>query len=160
MVTTKKNSMKTKTVNNYLYDGLGFPVKLSSVTLVNYKGTWLPKVDVLKTAQNVAKILSDSHIKLSGNHVRFIRSYLNQSLRDFAKSIGVSHIAVKKWESKDNKVTSMAYPTEVVIRLLLREAVRRSEKKVLDSTEKYLNQYIGNAAESFDHSYQDEVICA
>jgi transcriptional regulator with XRE-family HTH domain len=151
---------KTKNEKNYLYEGLGFPVRLASVTLVNYKGDWLPQVDVLELERTVAKSLSESHINLTGNHIRFIRSFLKQSLREFAKSIGVSHIAVKKWESKENKPTAMTYPTEVVIRLLFREAVRRSEKKAMDSTEKYLNQFIGGAAESFDSSYEDEVICA
>lgn len=151
-------NVKSKIEKNYLYEDFGFPVIIPSVKLINYKDEWLPQIDILELELNVAKSLNETHVRFTGNHIRFIRSFLNQSLRDFAKSLGMSHVAVKKWEGSGDRAAAMAYPIEFFIRFLLRESIRRKERKHLDSTEVFMNQFIGSAAESNDHSYGDSDI--
>ncbi|CAM4464429.1 MAG: hypothetical protein LEGION0403_FIIPPAGN_02377 [Legionella sp.] len=72
--------MKTKIVKNYLYDGLGFPVELDDVEMCFIENDWHPRIDVQKVADEVIKKLAVQETRLTGNQVRFIRSYFSMPL--------------------------------------------------------------------------------
>jgi hypothetical protein len=139
---------KIKKIKNYKYMGFGFPVEIPMVEMILFRGEWTPKIDILELEIAVAKTIADAHFRLTGNHIKFIRSFMSLSLREFANTVFVSHVAVKKWESAENKQTAMSFSTEILIKFVLREFIRRRENKKLDETEIYLNQFLISSEEN------------
>ncbi len=123
--------MKTKIAKKYSYDGLGFPIQLQDVTLVQLDGEWIPKIDVRKIAEDAIRELPLQKEKLSGNQVKFIRDFFEMSLRDFANEVvKQSHTAVAKWEKFAEKSTNMDSNIEDMLRLYI------LDKLVIKSMEK------------------------
>lgn len=48
----------------------------------------------------------------------------------------------------ENKQTAMSFSTEILIKFILREFIRRRENKKLDETEIYLNQFLISSEEN------------
>lgn len=114
--------MKSKIAKNFCYEGLGFPVYLDKVKLVEYQGEYHPKVDVQKVSDAVIRELAIQANHLTGMQVKFIRSYFGMSLRDFGELVvHESHAAVNKWEKKGDLPTDMNENTEQVLRLYIIE---------------------------------------
>lgn len=112
--------MKQKTEKAYIYEGLGFPVELSDVKMVYINDEWCPVIDVVHVARKEIEKLVTQDSSFTGNQVRFIRSYLNMSLREFAVSIAnVTHTSISKWEKHHDQFARIDPNTELVIRLEL-----------------------------------------
>lgn len=47
--------MKTKIEPTFLYEGLGFPIELENVTMININDEWHPKIDVRYVADEIIK---------------------------------------------------------------------------------------------------------
>lgn len=91
--------MKTKIESTFLYDGLGFPIELENVEMININDEWLPKIDVQYIADEIIKKLATQEERLTGNQVKFIRSYFSMPRREFGETVDhESHTAVSKWE--------------------------------------------------------------
>lgn len=122
--------METKILKKFKYEGLGFPVELHNVTMVWIDGEWLPKLDVRKIAKELIIELPFQKERLTGNQIKFIRTYFKMSLREFAKNVvNESHTAVAKWEKFLNKPTNMDVNIEVMLRLYVYEQVGIKTKK-------------------------------
>jgi DNA-binding transcriptional regulator YiaG len=122
--------MKTKNLKKYIYEGLGFPVELYNVEVVMHDGEWQPKVDARKIAESVVRGLPFQVERLTGNQIKFIRTYFEMSLRDFGKNVvNESHTAVAKWEKFGNKSTNMDENIEILLRLYIYEKVAIKNKK-------------------------------
>lgn len=114
--------MKTKKLEKYTYEGLGFPIELSQVPMIKFEGKYHPKIDILKISDKVIRELPFQKEKFTGNQIRFIRSYLKMPLREFAKTVvKESHTAVSKWEKFGSNPTNMDDNIETVLRLYLIE---------------------------------------
>lgn len=121
--------MQTKIEPLFLYDGLGFPIELENVEMICLNGEWLPKIDVRKIADEAIKRLATQECRLSGNQVKFIRSYFSMPLREFGETVvHESHTAVSKWEKKGHDVTNMNENTEQVLRLFIIEQTQMLTK--------------------------------
>ena len=122
--------MQTKIIKNFCYDGLGFPVEIKQVELVEINNEWHPKIDVRKISDIVIEALAYQQSKLTGNQVRFIRTYFSMPLRKFGQDVvHETHAAVGKWEKAGNNVTSMNDNTEYVLRLYIIEQLCAATKK-------------------------------
>jgi DNA-binding transcriptional regulator YiaG len=134
----KKN--KVKKVKHYLYQGLGFAVELPEVEMVFIDNQWHPKVDVKKVADATIKALACQSGRLTGNQVRFIRTYLSMTLREFAeKVVHESHTAVHKWEKCGDNATNMDRNIEAMLKLYLCDKViTKTIKHKHEFYEKYL----------------------
>lgn len=122
--------MKTKTEALFLYEGLGFPIELENVEMIHFNDEWLPKIDVQQIAHEAIKKLAIQEGRLTGNQVRFIRSYFSMPLRKFgATVVHESHTAVSKWEKKGNEITNMNENTEMVLRLFMIEQTQTNTKQ-------------------------------
>lgn len=73
--------MKTKIEPVFLYEGLGFPIELEHVEMVNVHDEWHPKIDVRYIADEIIKKLATQEERLTGNQVKFIRTYFSMPLR-------------------------------------------------------------------------------
>jgi len=114
--------MKTKIEPILRYEGLGFPIELENVEMININDEWHPKIDVHYIADEIIKKLAVQEDRLTGNQVKFIRSYFAMSLRDFGKKVvNESHTAVSKWEKWGDDATNMNQNTEQVLRLYVIE---------------------------------------
>jgi DNA-binding transcriptional regulator YiaG len=112
--------MKTKVVKNFIYDGLGFPIHLVEVIMMEYDNEWHPKIDVEQIALAAIQKLIMQPDRFTGNQIKFIRHYLSMTLRDFAKKVvHESHTAVSKWERYGNDVTHMDVNIEKMLRLYM-----------------------------------------
>lgn len=114
--------MKTKIEPIFLYEGLGFPIELKNVQMINLNDEWHPKIDVHYIADEVIKKLPFQEERFSGNQVKFIRSYFSMSLREFGETVvKESHSAVSKWENHGENITNMNENTELCLRLYIIE---------------------------------------
>ncbi|MCA0404381.1 MAG: hypothetical protein LCH30_11445 [Proteobacteria bacterium] len=123
--------MKTKFEAIYEYEGLGFPVMLENVEMFYINDEWYPKIDVHHIANKIIQELAVQEDKLTGNQLKFIRSYFAMPLRQFGMEVvHESHTAVNKWEKHGNQITNMNENTEQVLRLYIIEhtQTQREEK--------------------------------
>lgn len=132
--------MKNKKIKNYTYTGLGFPVELKNITMLFIEGEWCPKIDVRLISDIVIKSLPFQKERLTGNQIKFIRSYFEMSLREFSNSVvSVSHTAVSKWENCTESATNMDTSIEIILRLYVYEQTSiNTKKEKLEFFEKYL----------------------
>ncbi|HFD0824086.1 TPA: hypothetical protein ACIZAG_000787 [Legionella pneumophila] len=121
--------MKTKTEPLFLYEGLGFPIELEHVEIFCINGEWLPKIDVRKISDEAIKKLAIHESRLTGNQIKFIRSYFSMPLREFGNTVvHESHTAVSKWEKCGDEATNMNENTEQVLRLFIIEQTQAKTK--------------------------------
>lgn len=115
--------MERQVVENYETRALGFTIIIKRVELEKFRDEWVPRInwDVL---QHVALwALAHKPAPLSGNEVRFVRTYMNKTLQEFAALCEVSaHQTVMNWESKGDAPTGMTRSTEIVLRARILEA--------------------------------------
>ena len=132
--------MERKVEESFVYSGLGFPINLEKVEMVKLDGEWHPKIDVRRISDKAIKELVSRNERLTGNQVRFIRSYFSMSLRDFAKKVvNESHTAVAKWESSQDKITAMDINIEMILRLYV---IEQLESKTVKQRNKFYEKYL------------------
>jgi len=137
-----------KIVKKYKYTGLGFPIELHNVEMIKYEGEFHPKINVRKIADATIKLLVSQESRLTGNQIKFIRSYFSMSLRDFAKVVNESHTAVKKWEDHLDEVTNMDLNIEIMLRLYIYDqVVTKIETKKIE----FYNRYVELTKIFFQH---------
>lgn len=115
--------MTKKIMKKFIYEGLGFPIELHDVEMIIINGEYAPKIDVRDVADKAIKSLVLQKTKLTGNQVKFVRTYFSASLRDFGKIVNESHAAVKKWEDTKNRPTNMDSNIETRIRLYIYDKI-------------------------------------
>jgi DNA-binding transcriptional regulator YiaG len=116
--------MESKIVKHFIYEGLGFPIELQQVEMRKINNKWHPKIDVKRVADAAMVALVSQKERLTGNQIKFIRSYFSMSLRDFAnKVVNESHSAVSKWEKCGNNATNMDINIEKILRLYIYDKV-------------------------------------
>ena len=121
--------MKTRVEPTFLYEGLGFPIELENVEMINIDDEWHPKIDVHYVADEIIKKLAIQEERLTGNQVKFIRSYFSMPLREFGEAVvHESHTAVSKWEKCEDEITNMNENTEQVLRLYIIEQTQTKTK--------------------------------
>lgn len=128
--------MPKKILKNYIYEGLGFPITLHNVELIKFEGKFHPKIDVRKVADIAISSLVDQKSRLTGNQIKFIRTYFSKSLREFSVIVNESHMAIKKWENFKDKPTNMDINIEILLRLFIydKTSIKSSnDKKQLSS---------------------------
>ena len=115
--------MTKKVMKTFIYEGLGFPIELHDIEMIMINGEYTPKIDVRAVADDAMKSLVLQKTKLTGNQVKFIRTYFSASLREFCKIVNESHMAVKKWENFKGKPTNMDPNIETRIRLYVYDKI-------------------------------------
>jgi DNA-binding transcriptional regulator YiaG len=124
--------MKRKIFDQYLFKGLGFPVLLLNVPMVQFEGDWAPDVDYETLEKCILLLLCQKHSRLKGDEVHYIRTYFSYTLQSFGDIFGISPAGVKKWEDCEDQFTSMGEASEKLLRLfvldqLLPAAVKKND---------------------------------
>lgn len=125
--------MKKNTVKEFEYDGLGFPIVLLNVPLVEIRGVQVPDIDYNQFQKNVLHVLSHQLFPLTGNQIRFIRQFMEMTFSEFASKIGVTHACVINWEKAKNSSAKIQPSTEVCIRLLIMDALHVKANEFRDT---------------------------
>lgn len=121
--------MKTKIESTFLFTGLGFPIKLENVEMININDEWHPKIDIHYITDEIIKKLATQEERLTGNQVKFIRSYFSMPLREFGETVvHESYTAVSEWEKCEDGITNMNENTEQILRLYIIEQTQTKTK--------------------------------
>lgn len=126
--------MKHKIEKMYIYEGLGFPVHLINVPMINVRGEFILDIDFNKLQKAVLFHLCHKKTPLTGNEVKFIRKYFSLNISAFGRLFGYSHSAILKWENQGDVIARIAPTAEVYLRLYILEFL---EKDALDFKELY-----------------------
>ena len=118
--------MKNKKRKTFIFEGLGFPIKLINAPMKKECGEWYIDIDMNKLMLVVLEALAHKSVALTGDELGFIRSYLEMTTAQFGKTFGVSHVAVLKWESGENRVSPAL---ELYIRLYILDHLHAKDNK-------------------------------
>lgn len=125
--------MNKKIKKSFIYEGLGFPILLENVIFHQIHGEWLPRIDIEVLARTVFEKLPSKSSRLTGNEIKFIRTYLGKSKLAFADIFKLSHTAINKWESTGNSLASISPGQEMVLRLYLEDLLKVTGKRFYDA---------------------------
>ncbi len=118
-----KKNKKTKT---FIYKGLGIPIKLVNVPMKKAAGVWCIDINMNKLMRVVLDALIRKPTALTGEELRYIRKYLEMTMAEFGAAFGVSHVAVLKWEGKQNRISPAL---ELCIRLYILNYLRAKDRE-------------------------------
>lgn len=118
--------MKETKTESFIYEGLGFPIRLVNVPMKKVLGEWAIDINFNALQIAVLNMLAKKPAALTGAELRFIIDYLEMSTRDFAKLFGVTHAAVLKWEKEESKMNPS---TEVCLRLYILNYLKATDKE-------------------------------
>lgn len=116
-----------KIENKFVYDGLGFPVILYDVPMIKIRGEWALDINMNHFQQAVLLALAYHPFGLTGDHVRYIRSWLRLSYEKFAVLCGITHPAVLKWEKAKNRNAKISVSTQREIRLHVLDNILKND---------------------------------
>ncbi|KTC95201.1 hypothetical protein [Legionella feeleii] len=98
--------------------------------MIKFNDEWLPKIDGQYIADEIIKKLAIQKERLTGNQVKYIRSYFSMPQPEFGKTVvHESHSAVRKWEKCRDEITTMNENTEHRFTLLNRHRLRPKPNK-------------------------------
>jgi DNA-binding transcriptional regulator YiaG len=117
---------KNKKIETFIYEGLGFPIKLINAPMRKVYGEWVFDFSMGIFQKAVLNMLTRKPSPLTGKELRFIIDYFEMSYRDFAKIFGVSHVAVVKWEKKNVR---MSPSTEIYLRLYILNYLKVTDRE-------------------------------
>jgi DNA-binding transcriptional regulator YiaG len=82
-------------------------------------GEFVLDIDPRRIDRHVALLIAKQTAPLSGKQLTFVRKFARLSLRAFGEKLGVSHVAVFKWEAMGSKRAGMDLNAERFIRAFL-----------------------------------------
>jgi len=118
-----KKNQKNET---FIYEDLGFPIRLINVPLKRVFGEWVLDINLGQFQRNVLRLLVYKNQSLSGAELRFVRKYFELTTTVFGKALGVTHAAVLKWESERGRVPPT---TELCIRLFILDKLKAKNEE-------------------------------
>ena len=117
--------MKHKIEKKYRFEGLGFPIVLTNVPMIEMRGEFILDIDFNKLQKAVLMHLCHKKIPLTGNEVKFIREYFSFTTTAFGQLFGYSHSAVLKWENQGDLIARIAPTAELCLRLYILEFLQK-----------------------------------
>lgn len=117
---------KNKKTETFIYEGLGFPIRLINAPLKKVYGEWVFDFSMGVFQKFVLQMLAMKPSPLTGKELRFIINYFEMSYRDFAKIFGVSHVAIVKWEKEKSRMNPS---TEIYLRLYILDCLNVTDKE-------------------------------
>jgi DNA-binding transcriptional regulator YiaG len=124
--------MKHKIEKSYIFEGLGFPVHLTNVPMIEARGEFILDIDFNKLQKAVLLHLCHKKTPLTGSEVKFIRKYFSLTTVDFGLLFGYSHSAILKWENQEDNIARIAPTTEIYLRLYILEFLKKGAEDFKD----------------------------
>lgn len=117
---------KNNKIDTFIYEGLGFPIRLINAPLKKVCGEWTFDFSMGVFQKAVLNMIARKPSPITGPELRFIIDFFEMSYRDFAKIFGVSHVAVVKWEKEGSRMNPS---TEVYLRLYILNYLKVTDKE-------------------------------
>jgi DNA-binding transcriptional regulator YiaG len=116
--------MKHQTESKHIDHTLGFPVVIWNAPKVEYDDRDMEALDISprNLTRRVIRDLVATPRPWTGDEVQGVRKWLRDTLRELADRLGVSHVAVSKWQDAGDAATHMSKGSEYMLRM---EAARR-----------------------------------
>lgn len=109
---------------SYITRALGFPIVIRNVELRHFMGDWVPEIDWTALMHTALWALAHKPVPLTGNEVKFVRTYMEKTLQEFASTCEVqAHQTVMRWEESGDEFTGMNRATEILLRARILEVV-------------------------------------
>ena len=124
--------MKHKIEKIYTYEGMGFPVHLTNVPMVEVRGEFILDIDYNKLQKTVLLHLCYKKTPLTGNEVKFIRKYFSLTTTAFGHLFGYTHSAILKWENQADGIARITPTTEIYLRLYILEFLQKGAEDFKD----------------------------
>ena len=106
-----RSKTKKRIVKDYEFTGLGFPVILSEVELVQHGADaedCYPDINSRWLQDTVFDFLIDNAVQLTGAQLAFIRHYMDMKQDDLARALDLkAHGRISQWEQARNKVADI-----------------------------------------------------
>lgn len=128
----KRGNMEKKQ-ETFTYNDLGFPIRLINFPMKKVFGEWMLDVNLSKFHRHILQILIYKPIPISKRELKFIRKYFEMTTTEFGKALGITHAAVLKWESGENKIPATADFYVRVYSLKLLQAKNNEISKLVDT---------------------------
>jgi len=119
---------KQKIEKEIVYEGLGFPVILRNVPMIEVRGVWTPDIDLNFFQKYVLLKLAYSPSDLTGDQIRFVRLWLGMTQSEFGKLFNLTHAAIVKWEKTENKSSKMNVSTQRDLRMLILDKLLQQDE--------------------------------
>lgn len=118
--------MDEKIVETYVYQDLGFPVRLVNVPMKKVFGEWFLNINLSTLQKCVLHELVHKATPLTGAEIRFIRKYFEMTTSEFGSVFGATHAAVLKWEKEESRMNTA---TEFCVRLYVSDRLLTKDKE-------------------------------
>jgi DNA-binding transcriptional regulator YiaG len=118
--------MKGKKTETFVFHGLGFPITLIKAPMKKILGEWIVDIDMEELQRVVLRALIYKSTRLTKDELRFIRKFLFMTTTAFGEILGVSHVAVLKWEKGQRRVSASI---ELCIRLYILDHLHAKDKE-------------------------------
>ena len=132
--------MKNKILEKLIFEGFGFPVVLHNVIIRHYEGEAFPDINYNELKLQTIKALIISPNAINGAQLKFLRKFVNKSLRDLGAELEVSHAQIKNWEDADHSFTGLTQNQERKLKSLVLNHLLSQEQKYF--YDRLLNQDI------------------
>ena len=121
--------MKRK-MERFIFNAFGFPILLHDVPIGETEsGEEYLDINMKILEEAVAKTLITSSVPLNGVMLKFLRNFLNLSLRELSNEIDVPHTSLKLWEDGVDKKTGLEENREKRLKYLILLHIQTKEQK-------------------------------
>lgn len=121
-----------KILENYIFKGFGFDVLLKNVKIKMIDGEEYPAINLNELKNIIAKNLLSSKHRLTGNQLKFVRTYLQLSLDNISEKIHIPSSTLRSWENKGSEFTGFSLEQEKAFRIFAVNYIFDQEKTKLN----------------------------
>ena len=119
-----------KKMEQFIFNAFGFPVLLHDVPIGETEsGEEYLDINMKILEEAVAKSLITSSMPLTGVMLKFLRTFLNLSLRELGREMDVPHTSLKLWEDGIDKKTGLEMNQEKRLKYLILLHIQSKEQK-------------------------------
>lgn len=137
--------MKETKRETFLYEGLGFPIRMVNVPMKKIFGEWVMNINFAELQRVAMLALAKKPIALTGRELRSIRHYLHLSTHKFAEELGVTHVAILHWEGEERKMNP---DTEINLRLFLMNHLEITDREFRQTYSEFNRKKIASRSAS------------
>ncbi|KYG64709.1 hypothetical protein AZI86_10890 [Bdellovibrio bacteriovorus] len=123
--------MKTL-VSKYIFKGFGFDVLLKNIFVETIEGEEFPEINMNDLKLHTAKALLIERQRLTGNQLKFLRTFAKLSFDDVAQRIRVPASTLRSWENRGKEFTGFSVEGERAFRVTLTNIIFDREKSRYD----------------------------
>jgi DNA-binding transcriptional regulator YiaG len=117
-----------KKLKTYIFTGFGFEILLKDVVIKSVDGVEYPDINMSKLKNDTTRALLTSKQSLTGNQLKFIRTYLQMSLDELSAKIHIPASTLRSWENKGAAFTGLSIDQEKAFRILTINQILDKEK--------------------------------